>query len=293
MKRIGYLLLVLFVGLILVGCQHKHSYTEEVVAPTCIEKGYTRYTCEGCEDAYKGNYVEALGHSYGEWKVVKEATEETTGLRELECSVCKEKVEQVIPTLAHTHKFEAGKVVEATCTEKGYTEYKCACGETKKGDEVAALGHKEEKIAGKAATCTEKGLTEGKKCSVCNTILVAQKEVAALGHKEEKIAGKEATCTATGLTEGKKCSVCNEVLVAQKEVAKAAHKEEVIAAVAATCTKTGLTEGKKCSVCNTVLVEQVVVEAKGHTEEIIPAVAATCTATGNNEYYTCSSCKNV
>ena len=79
--------------------------------------------------------------------------------------------------------------------------------------------HTEEVLAAKEATCTETGLTEGKKCSTCGEILVAQEEVAAKGHTEEVLAAKEATCSETGLTEGKKCSVCGEVLVAQEEVA--------------------------------------------------------------------------
>ena len=34
--------------------------------------------------------------------------------------------------------------------------------------------HKEEIVLGKAATCTETGLSDGKKCSVCNEVLVKQ-----------------------------------------------------------------------------------------------------------------------
>ena len=93
--------------------------------------------------------------------------------------------------------------------------------------------HTEEVLAAKEATCTETGLTEGKKCSTCGEILVAQEEVAAKGHTEEVLAAKEATCTETGLTEGKKCSVCGEVLVAQEELAAKGHS---------------FTEGK-CTVC--------------------------------------------
>ena len=41
----------------------------------------------------------------------------------------------------HTHSYEK-VVTDATCTEAGYTTYTCACGDSYKGDEVAALGHK-------------------------------------------------------------------------------------------------------------------------------------------------------
>ena len=66
---------------------------------------------------------------------------------------------------------------------------------------IPATGvHTEVSIPGREATCTEEGLTEGKKCSVCGEILVAQQKDPAKGHTEVKIPGKEATCTETGLT---------------------------------------------------------------------------------------------
>lgn len=63
--------------------------------------------------------------------------------------------------------------VDADCT----TPKTCSvCGAV----EGEALGHTEEILAAKDATCDEAGLTEGKKCSVCGEILVAQNEVEAL-----------------------------------------------------------------------------------------------------------------
>ncbi len=41
-----------------------HDYKEEVTAPTCTEKGYTTYTCTRCDDSYKGNDMDALGHDF-------------------------------------------------------------------------------------------------------------------------------------------------------------------------------------------------------------------------------------
>ncbi len=43
--------------------QHKHSYTEEVVEPTCSKKGCTIHRCE-CGDSYIDCYVDALAHNY-------------------------------------------------------------------------------------------------------------------------------------------------------------------------------------------------------------------------------------
>lgn len=52
-----------------------HTYTSQVVAPTCTEQGYTLYTCtnEGCTDeaelhTYKDTFTDAIGHKQGERK---------------------------------------------------------------------------------------------------------------------------------------------------------------------------------------------------------------------------------
>lgn len=86
-----------------------------------------------------------------------------------------------------------------------------------------ASGHTEVMDAGKNATCTETGMTEGKHCSVCNKVLVAQTEIAAIGHTEVIDAAKAATCTETGLTEGKHCSACNTVLAEQITIDSLGH----------------------------------------------------------------------
>ena len=142
-------------------------------------------------------------------------------------------------------------------------------------------------------TCTKTGLTEGKHCSVCGAVIVAQTVVAAKGHTEVADPAVAATCTKTGLTEGKHCSVCNEVIVAQTVAPAKGHTEVIAPAVEPTCTKPGKTAGKHCSVCNTVLVAQTAIPAKGHTEVTDPAVAATCTKTGLTEGKHCSVCDTV
>ena len=46
-----------------------------VTAPTCTEPGYTEYTCENCETAYRAEHTAALGHALGETKRVYPAYE--------------------------------------------------------------------------------------------------------------------------------------------------------------------------------------------------------------------------
>ena len=76
-----------------------------------------------------------------------------------------------------------------------------------------------------AATCTTAGKTEGKHCSVCGEVLVAQQTIPATGHTEVTDEAVAATCTTAGKTEGKHCSVCGEVLVAQKDIPAKGHTE--------------------------------------------------------------------
>ncbi|MBR6736804.1 MAG: hypothetical protein IKL82_00355 [Clostridia bacterium] len=43
-----------------------HKYTSTVTEPTCEDQGYTTHTC-ACGHTYVDNYVDALGHNYGDW----------------------------------------------------------------------------------------------------------------------------------------------------------------------------------------------------------------------------------
>ena len=67
-----------------------------------------------------------------------------------------------------------------------------------------------------AATCTQTGLTEGKHCSVCGTVLVAQETVDAKGHTEEIRNTVEANCHEGGYTGDTYCLVCGEKLAEGK-----------------------------------------------------------------------------
>lgn len=69
----------------------------------CGEDGYTGDTyCKGCEGLLEeGTVIKATGnHSYGNWKVVKEATNTTKGEKQRTCSVCGDIDSQEIAKIA-------------------------------------------------------------------------------------------------------------------------------------------------------------------------------------------------
>ena len=76
-----------------------HIYGEIVVEPTCTEQGYTEHRCSRCNNNYKDNYQEALDHSYREWIVDKDATKLEEGHRYRICTRCSISEEEIIPKL--------------------------------------------------------------------------------------------------------------------------------------------------------------------------------------------------
>ena len=218
------------------GCEHQHKYSERVVDPTCEDKGYTEFTCE-CGETYKDNFVEAKGHSFGEWVVVKEATEEETGLKERVCS-CGEKETVEIEKLGHVHNYTE-KVVEATCKEEGYTEYTCECGDTYKDNYVAKKDHVfGEWVVVKEATDLEEGLKE----RVCECGEKETETIAKLEHFHnygEWETVKEATEEEEGLRE-RVCS-CGEKESEILPKLEHVHQYDTIV-YEPTCTSKGYTE---------------------------------------------------
>lgn len=77
---------------------------------------------------------------------------------------------------SHTHTYSTS-VTSPTCSSQGYTTYKCNCGHTYNADYISAKGHTEVIDNAVEATTTTTGLTQGKHCSVCGIILVAQQSI--------------------------------------------------------------------------------------------------------------------
>ena len=123
--------------------ENQHNYYGEwkiIEEPTCTKVGLKQRTCSF--DGYvQKEEIPAKGHT----KVVINgyaATCEKSGLTDgKKCSACGEVLEaqKEIAKLGHSY---TKTVVEPTCTEQGYTIYKCeTCGDTKKANFVNAKGH--------------------------------------------------------------------------------------------------------------------------------------------------------
>lgn len=288
-------------GYTVVGCYNAetHEHSPEVLpakAPTCTETGLTEGAwCPVCGEIITAQTtIDALGHTEEVIEAKAPSCSEAGWTEGRFCSVCDEVfVESVeIPATGEHNYVTEIERVDPTCTEAGYVIRACGCGETQR-ENIAALGHTEIVLEGYASTCTAKGLTDGKYCTVCNTITVAQEELDMAPHDEEVLPGVAATCTEAGKTPGKVCAVCNAVLVAPTTIPASGHTEIQVSAVAPTCSSTGLTAGVKCATCGITISGREVVGKLEHTEEIIPAVNSTCNTVGKSEGKKCSVCGEI
>ena len=73
----------------------EHSYTSRVVKPTCESQGHTVHTCT-CGKTYADSVTPPAGHKWGDWKTVTDATETAEGLQERTCSACSQKEQKTI-----------------------------------------------------------------------------------------------------------------------------------------------------------------------------------------------------
>ena len=159
MKKIKWLVAILIVANLLlgvIGCKdpeiHIHTYSE---AWTKDETNHWHAATCG----HKDEVIDKAAHTFGDWTVTKEATEEAEGSRERSCTVCGYTATEVIEKLAHTHKFAS----EWTKDETNHW-HAATCGhEVTEGKTAHTFG---DWITTKEATCTEEGSKTGV-CEIC------------------------------------------------------------------------------------------------------------------------------
>ena len=294
-----------------------YEYTDTVVAPTCTAKGYTIHTC-ACGESHVDSYVDALGHSFGEWTVTTAPTCTEKGVETRCCSRCDATETRDVDAFGHALVHHDGKaatctekgweaydtcsrcdyttykeipatghsytsvVTEPTCTEQGYTTHTCACGDSYVADYKDALGHSfGEWTVTTAPTCTEKGV-ETRYCSRCDA--TETREVDALGHALVHHDGKAAACTEAGWEAYDTCSRCD--YTTYKEIPATGHSYTSVV-TEPTCTEQGYTT-HTCACGDSYVADYK--DALGHSfGEWTVTTAPTCTEKGVETRY-CSLC---
>lgn len=226
---------------------------------------------------------EVCNHNFGQWNTRVPAGCETPGVQVRICSICGRVEEDAIP--AKGHQFgNWNERVSATCTAPGVQVRICGvCGKVEE-EAIPQLPHTEEILPGKAATCTEEGLTEGKRCSVCGAILVAQETIPPTTGAHTWSAWtlvRAATCEKEGL-EQRKCTVCDAV--EEKTLPAAEHRYTTQPAVNPSCEIPGRTAGVYCTLCGKAFVATEQIPALGHNYSVEKHT--------NYTEYTCERCGN-
>lgn len=134
-----------------------------------------------------GTDIDAAPHTFGEWTVIKPATEDEKGSRERSCSVCSYKQTEEIDKLPHTHNPASAWTNDAT----GHWHACFGCNE-----KLDFAAHTPDR-----AEATE---TEPVKCSVCDYIITP-----ALGHTTHT---PEENWRNDETNHWHKCTGCNEIL---------------------------------------------------------------------------------
>lgn len=253
---------------------HEHTYTEQVVNPTCKEKGYTKHTCE-CGQTYNDTYVDTVAHDLGEWETTVEPTCTADGTKKRECKNCEYSEMAKVDATGHSYTTS---VVAPTCENRGYTLHTCTCGDTYSDNYVDIADHSfGDWFNTKNPTCTLSG-TKARECEICDYYETETLE--ALGHSytPEVI---PPTCSEKGYTVH--TCTCGDSTI-DSYVDEIEHDYGAWTYIVQTfCTSNGEKE-RFCNDCG--FCQRQVEEAPGHDYEVT-VVDPTC----DNAGYTLHSCK--
>lgn len=205
-------------------------------------------------------------HYYTDDVIVRQTSCAEAGSGKKIC-FCLEEFPYTIEKLSHIPaKAVKENEVKASCTAAGSYDSVVYCSVCK--NEISRTSKTVKKLAHTVVTdpavnptCIDEGLTGGSHCSVCGTVLTAQKIIPPTGHFDEN--GDSV------------CDVCESAICGHGEQPVLSGEKK------ATCTEDGYTGDTVCPVCQTIKIRGKVIPASGHS--IVNFVSdgnATCQSDG-------------
>lgn len=212
------------------GGDHDYAVTSQK-EPTCELAGYSVSTCKKCGNTHT-EVIPALGHDY-QITAQREPSCTVEGYTVMTCSRCGHNKRPVEPPIghdfgddnicdrcgyrvdSHTHSLTE-RVVAATCTSMGYTQYTCDCGYSYRANYVEPKPHDwDEGTVTTPMTCTQNGVIvyQCRDCDAERTDVILAK------HDWSETITVPATCTTDGYMK-KVCRVCDQE---ETEVIPAGH----------------------------------------------------------------------
>lgn len=288
--------------------------SEVALAPTCEDKGKTKYTAEFDVDwaESKNKTIEDIDALNHDWDITYTWSEDNSSCQA--SAICKNNCGyKANGTATVTFETEA----DATCETDGSRTYTATFRNELFAEQVKIvllerLGHSYTNyVSNNDATCADDGTKTASCDNGCGTKETITDEGSAKGHSKNPaiISGKVATCAAAGYKECYKCSVCQNYFEESGCVTiidnldmwraeggagylvKKPHTEVIDPAVEATCTVEGVTEGSHCSVCGETIVAQENLGTLEHAwDEGRVTIEPNCTEEGVRTF-TCSSCR--
>ena len=113
-----------------------HSFKSTAILPSCDEQGFTENVC-ACGYSYLSSYIAPLGHDFVESKIAADCNKRGYTLHL--CKNCQYKyIDSYISVKDHVF---SESVIEPDCTSQGYTIFTCECGYAYSGNYVAPTDH--------------------------------------------------------------------------------------------------------------------------------------------------------
>ncbi len=144
----------------------EHNFKSETKEPTCTQDGVKNHTCIDCGFEHSEAFGEAMGHKYGIWLTIIEATCSSTGRKRQACERCSAFITEDIPKTEHnlktpvsnsdgSHTQECGScdfslisfctmkenISPASCVSLGTAIYSCANCSYSYTKKLSPLGH--------------------------------------------------------------------------------------------------------------------------------------------------------